>query len=57
MTEDDGAERGLAFVCFNASIWRQFETIQALWIDDGDPSGWATTRTSSSASPRTGQAR
>jgi Dyp-type peroxidase family len=38
-TEDDGAERGLVFVCFNASIWRQFETVQALWIDDGDPFG------------------
>ena len=37
--EDDGAERGLVFVCFNADIWRQFETIQALWIDDGDPFG------------------
>jgi Dyp-type peroxidase family len=35
--EDDGVERGLAFVCFQADIWRQFETIQALWIDDGDP--------------------
>jgi Dyp-type peroxidase family len=39
VTEDDGVERGLVFVCFNASIWRQFETIQALWIDDGDPFG------------------
>ncbi len=38
-TEDDGVDRGLIFVCFNASIWRQFETIQALWIDDGDPFG------------------
>ena len=38
-TEDDGADRGLVFVCFNASIWRQFETVQALWIDDGDPFG------------------
>ena len=38
-TEDDGVERGLVFVCFNASIWRQFETVQALWIDDGDPFG------------------
>ena len=37
--EDDGQERGLAFVCFNTDIWRQFETIQALWIDDGDPFG------------------
>jgi Dyp-type peroxidase family len=39
VTEDDGQERGLAFVCFNADIWRQFETIQALWVDDGDPFG------------------
>jgi Dyp-type peroxidase family len=38
-TEDDGQERGLVFVCFQADIWRQFETIQALWIDDGDPFG------------------
>ena len=37
--EDDGADRGLIFVCFQADIWRQFETIQALWIDDGDPFG------------------
>jgi Dyp-type peroxidase family len=39
VTEDDGAERGLVFVCFQADIWRQFETIQALWVDDGDPFG------------------
>ncbi|HZS23846.1 MAG TPA: Dyp-type peroxidase [Gaiellaceae bacterium] len=37
--EDDGAERGLVFVCFAASIWRQFETIQRLWLDDGDAFG------------------
>lgn len=37
--EDDGVDRGLVFVCFNASIWRQFETIQSLWVDDGDPFG------------------
>jgi Dyp-type peroxidase family len=37
--EDDGEDRGLVFVCFQADIWRQFETIQALWIDDGDPFG------------------
>ena len=36
---DDGADRGLVFICFQANIWRQFETIQALWIDDGDPFG------------------
>jgi Dyp-type peroxidase family len=39
VTEDDGVDRGLVFVCFCASIWRQFETVQALWIDDGDPFG------------------
>jgi Dyp-type peroxidase family len=37
--EDDGVERGLIFVCFQVDVWRQFETIQALWIDDGDPFG------------------
>jgi Dyp-type peroxidase family len=39
VTKDDGVDRGLVFVCFNSSIWRQFETVQALWIDDGDPFG------------------
>jgi Dyp-type peroxidase family len=39
VSEDDGQDRGLVFVCFNADIWRQFETIQALWIEDGDPFG------------------
>jgi Dyp-type peroxidase family len=39
MLDDDGVDRGLVFVCFQADIWRQFETIQALWIDDGDPFG------------------
>jgi Dyp-type peroxidase family len=37
--EDDGVDRGLVFVCFQSDIWRQFETIQALWVDDGDPFG------------------
>ena len=37
--EDDGVDRGLVFICFQADIWRQFETIQSLWIDDGDPFG------------------
>ena len=36
---DDGQERGLAFVCFNADLFRQFEVIQALWINDGDRFG------------------
>jgi Dyp-type peroxidase family len=34
--EDDGQERGLVFVCFNASISRQFESIQRQWLNDGN---------------------
>ncbi len=34
--EDDGEQRGLVFVCFNASISRQFEGIQAQWLNDGN---------------------
>ena len=37
-TEDD-ADRGLVFVCFNADIQRQFETVQAAWCNDGDAFG------------------
>jgi Dyp-type peroxidase family len=37
--DDDGVERGLIFICFQTDLWRQFETIQALWVDDGDPFG------------------
>jgi Dyp-type peroxidase family len=33
---DDRADRGLVFVCFNASISRQFEGIQAQWLNDGN---------------------
>jgi Dyp-type peroxidase family len=36
--DEDGQERGLVFVCFNADLERQFETIQA-WCNDGDPFG------------------
>jgi len=35
-TEDDHVDRGLVFVCFNASISRQFEGIQAQWLNDGN---------------------
>jgi len=35
---DDGAERGLLFACFNASIARQFETVQH-WQADGNVFG------------------
>ena len=34
--EDDGKRRGLIFVCFNASISRQFESVQRQWLDDGN---------------------
>lgn len=34
--EDDRQERGLVFVCFNASISRQFESIQRQWLNDGN---------------------
>jgi Dyp-type peroxidase family len=33
---DDGQDRGLVFVCFNASISRQFEGIQVQWLNDGN---------------------
>ena len=33
--EDDGADRGLLFGCFNASIARQFEVVQG-WCVDGN---------------------
>jgi len=29
-------DRGLIFICFQASIERQFETVQALWCNDGN---------------------
>jgi hypothetical protein len=32
---EDG-DRGLVFVCYNADIERQFETIQGDWCNDGD---------------------
>jgi Dyp-type peroxidase family len=30
-------DRGLMFICFQASIARQFEIIQGRWLNDGDP--------------------
>ena len=36
---DDAADRGLMFVCHQASISRQFEVIQGLWLADGDALG------------------
>jgi Dyp-type peroxidase family len=34
--EDDGQDRGLVFVCFNASISRQFESVQTQWLNTGN---------------------
>jgi len=34
--DDDGVDRGLVFVAFNADIERQFETIQRQWCNDGN---------------------
>jgi Dyp-type peroxidase family len=33
---DDGADRGLIFLFYGASIERQFEFVQSAWINDGD---------------------
>jgi len=41
--EDDGVDRGLVFVSFQASIERQFEIVQARWLNDGDAFGLART--------------
>ena len=34
--EDDGTDRGLVFVSFQASIARQFEGVQGPWLKDGN---------------------
>jgi Dyp-type peroxidase family len=36
---DDGVDRGLVFVCFQASIRRQFEVVQMQWCNDGNAFG------------------
>ena len=36
--DDDGVPRGLIFICFNASIARQFEVVQS-WLMDGHEFG------------------
>jgi Dyp-type peroxidase family len=38
MPYTDGDEKGLVFVCFNASIARQFEVVSG-WLRDGSPFG------------------
>ena len=39
---DADGSRGLIFVCFNASIARQFELVQGNWLMDGDAFGLGT---------------
>ena len=34
--EDDGAERGIFFIFMGASLARQFEFVQQVWMNDGD---------------------
>lgn len=41
---DDDGSRGLVFVCFNASITRQFEQIQRHWLMGGDTFGLGADR-------------
>lgn len=36
VTQDDGADRGVAFMALNASIEGQFRFVQKLWINDGE---------------------
>jgi hypothetical protein len=43
-TETDPPARGLIFVCFNASIGRQFEQIQGNWLMQGDTFGLGADR-------------
>jgi Dyp-type peroxidase family len=50
--EDDGAARGLLFVCLQASIARQFEIVQTQWCNDGNAFGLGR-----QADPITGPAR
>jgi hypothetical protein len=40
--DDDKEERGLAFVCFVASIERQYELVLQQWCNDGNAFGLGT---------------
>ncbi len=39
---DDGVDRGIVFVCFQADLERQFEFIQSQWFADGNAFGLGT---------------
>jgi Dyp-type peroxidase family len=39
--EDDGADRGVIFMCLQASIARQFEFVQSQWLGTGNSFGLA----------------
>jgi Dyp-type peroxidase family len=41
---DDGVDRGLLFLCFNVDLERQFEFIQSMWCNDGNPFGLGVDR-------------
>jgi Dyp-type peroxidase family len=43
-TDHGNEERGLIFVCLNASIARQFELVQGQWLGDGDAFGLGSAR-------------
>ena len=40
--DDDGAERGIVFIFIGASLTRQFEFVQQMWINNGDFVGLGT---------------
>ncbi|MGH9225036.1 MAG: Dyp-type peroxidase, partial [Acidimicrobiales bacterium] len=56
-TETEHEDRGLMFLCFNADIARQFETIQARWCNDGNVFGLDTERDLLANQPRLGEER
>jgi Dyp-type peroxidase family len=49
---DDGVDRGLLFVCLQASIERQFEIVQTQWCNDGNAFGLGTQGDPIAAAPR-----
>ena len=49
--DDDGEERGLLFVCLQASIARQFEIVQTQWCNDGNAFGLGRSPTRSPGPP------